>query len=216
MLRDYDAPRRQQLLGIAMRQSQVLATVVNDLLDLARIEAKRDVDFEFGQYELRALMMQVGHDFVPPPGRSAPEIDAGDVPSWVRVDRRKFEQVLSNLLSNAYKYSSDGAVQLRLLPPQPGPAGRRTGLQVQDHGIGMTPEQLARVGERFYRADASGHVLGTGLGMSIVGEFVALMQGTLVLASDPGAGTTVTVWLPCAEAGAAPAAASQPRVAVAA
>ena len=62
----------------------------------------------------------------------------------------------------------------------------------------MTPEQLARVCERFYRADASGHVPGTGLGMSIVQELVSMMGGTLELASVPDQGTTVTVWLPCA------------------
>ncbi len=74
------------------------------------------------------------------------------------------------------------------------------GLQVEDHGIGMTPEQLARVTERFYRADAAGHVLGTGLGMSIVDDIVRIMGGTLELASEIAQGTTVTVWLPLAGA----------------
>lgn len=62
----------------------------------------------------------------------------------------------------------------------------------------MSPDELARVGERFYRADASGQVLGTGLGISIVREIVTLMGGSLALRSERGQGTTATVWLPAA------------------
>ena len=62
----------------------------------------------------------------------------------------------------------------------------------------MTPAQLARVSERFYRADASGNIPGTGLGMSIVKEIVELLGGRLDLASQPGQGSQVTLWLPAA------------------
>ena len=64
----------------------------------------------------------------------------------------------------------------------------------------MTVEQLARVSERFYRADASGSIPGTGLGMSIVKEITELLGGRLALASEPGQGTVVTLWLPAAPA----------------
>jgi signal transduction histidine kinase len=72
------------------------------------------------------------------------------------------------------------------------------GVRISDHGIGMTEEQLARVCERFYRADASGKIPGTGLGMSIVKEIVELHGGQLELASTIGSGTAATVWLPAA------------------
>jgi signal transduction histidine kinase len=62
----------------------------------------------------------------------------------------------------------------------------------------MTPEQQSHVFERFYRADASGKILGTGLGMSIVHEIVTLHRGRVELASQPGVGTAVTLWLPAA------------------
>jgi signal transduction histidine kinase len=136
-----------------------------------------------------------------PAGRQPPELLDAAESDWVRVDRGKALQVIRNLLSNAYKYSTEGAVQVRLLGGQPGLAGRRVGFQVSDHGIGMSPEQLARVCERFYRADASGHVPGTGLGMSIVQEIVTLMGGALELASAPDQGTRVTVWLPAVATG---------------
>ena len=76
-------------------------------------------------------------------------------------------------------------------------------IRVTDHGIGMTPKQAARVCERFYRADTSGKIPGTGLGMSIVKEIVELLGGRLVLGSEPGVGTTVTIWLPGSEPAAA-------------
>jgi signal transduction histidine kinase len=110
-------------------------------------------------------------------------------------------QALSNVLSNAYKYSpGGGAVRVRLVAGPPAAAGLppTVGVEVRDSGIGMTAEQLARVSERFYRADASGSIPGTGLGMSIVKEITELLGGRLALASEPGEGTAVTLWLPSA------------------
>jgi signal transduction histidine kinase len=69
-------------------------------------------------------------------------------------------------------------------------------VEISDQGIGMTPEQLTRVCERFYRADTSGKILGTGLGMSIVKEIIELHRGTLHLDSTPGQGTCVRLCLP--------------------
>lgn len=77
-------------------------------------------------------------------------------------------------------------------------------IEVQDQGIGMSAEELAHVSERFYRADKSGSIPGTGLGMSIVKEILELMSGSLRLSSAPGQGTTVQVRLP-ATAGLSPA-----------
>jgi signal transduction histidine kinase len=70
------------------------------------------------------------------------------------------------------------------------------GVEVADHGLGMTDEQLARVGERFFRADKSGNIPGTGLGISIVKETLSLMGGRVQVKSEAGQGTQVTLWLP--------------------
>lgn len=78
-------------------------------------------------------------------------------------------------------------------------------MRVTDHGIGMSPEQLARIFERFYRADPSGSIPGTGLGMSLVKEIVELQGGRVDIASTPGRGTTVTLWLPLARDSQRPA-----------
>jgi signal transduction histidine kinase len=80
------------------------------------------------------------------------------------------------------------------------------GIRVADQGMRMTAEQVERVFERFYRADNSGNIPGTGLGMSIVKEIITLHGGEVVLASQPGLGTTVTLWLPVVAAATATAA----------
>jgi signal transduction histidine kinase len=117
----------------------------------------------------------------------------------VRADAQKLAQAVRNILSNAYKYSPDGGPVTIALRRDGAGAPARAGLQVADSGIGMTPEQVARVCERFYRADASGNIPGTGLGMSIVKEIVALHGGGLDIASTAGVGSTVSLWLPIAE-----------------
>ena len=71
-----------------------------------------------------------------------------------------------------------------------------------DHGIGMTPEQLARCFERFYRADASGNIPGTGLGLVLVKEIVEIFGGRITIASNFGEGSSAVIWLNVAEASA--------------
>ncbi len=199
--------RQRELIATIHRQSQLLVAIVNELLDLARIEARRGQDFEIETLDLAELVTEIVGDFKPPVGREAPGLqvpeDHAAVP--VRVDRNKLRQALGNVMSNAYKYSPEGgAVEITVVHER-GRTGVAAwvGVQVRDHGMGMTPEQLKRVSERFYRADSSGNIPGTGLGMSIVKEIVELLGGRLELGSAMGEGTTVTIWLPGSEPSAA-------------
>lgn len=209
LLRQMKPERQRELIATIHRQSQLLVAIVNELLDLARIEARRGQDFEIETLDLAALVTEIVGDFKPPAGRESPGLQMPDdhTTAPVRVDRNKLRQALGNVMSNAYKYSPEGgAVDIRLVCER-GRAGvpAWVGVQVRDHGMGMTPEQLSRVSERFYRADSSGNIPGTGLGMSIVKEIVELLGGRLALSSVPDEGTTVTIWLP----GSEPAAAEQ-------
>ncbi|MDP4301773.1 sensor histidine kinase [Leptothrix discophora] len=203
LIRRKMTPEKQaDVLETIHRQSARMIAIINELLDLARIEARRGQDFVLETLDLNALLPEVLHDFKPPQEREPPGFALLPAPVWVRIDRNKLTQAVVNVLSNAYKYSPDGgAVHLRVLR-EPGVDGRpgRVGIEVRDAGIGMSADQLARVSERFYRADASGNIAGTGLGMSIVKEIIELLGGTLALASVPGQGTTVTLWLPRAAA----------------
>ena len=74
------------------------------------------------------------------------------------------------------------------------------GIRVSDQGLGMTPEQLEKVFDRFFRADTSGNIPGTGLGMTIVKEIIELHGGQVSVDSEFGVGTTVTLWLPALKA----------------
>jgi PAS domain S-box-containing protein len=198
MHRKLSPERQQEVISTIHRQAALMTSIVDELLDLARIEARKGKDFVIEELDLQALVGQVVHDFKPPNERASPSLEAVPCALRVHVDGSKLTQALGNVLSNAYKYSPGGGqvhVGFRM-----DPAASRVGLRVQDHGIGMTPAQLARVCERFYRADASGAIPGTGLGMSIVQEIVQLLGGTLTLASEPGSGTEVTLWLPLAPA----------------
>lgn len=201
--RELPPPRQKDLLGRIHRQCDVMVRILNEMLDLARLEAGRGVDFAPASVDVGALVAQALQGFAPPADREPPTWRPPSQPLAVRADVAKLERALGNLLSNAYKYSPGGGeVAVAVVAD---PAGQRAGIAVQDHGIGLTPEQAARVGERFYRADDSGAVLGTGLGVSLVREIAALHRGSVELHSQPGQGTTVTLWLPLSEP-AAPAA----------
>ena len=114
----------------------------------------------------------------------------------IHVDRQHFRQVLVNLLSNAYKYSASGSpIEVRSCETLRSGA-RSIGLQIRDCGIGMDAVELSQLGTPFYRANPSGSIPGTGLGISVVREIMAQHGGTIEFISNPQVGTTVTIWFP--------------------
>jgi signal transduction histidine kinase/sensor domain CHASE-containing protein len=188
---------QREYLGTIFKQSELMVTIINELLDLARIEARRGKDFILARIKLGELLREIVMQFKTPDGRMSPEFQGEMVEISIRADRTKLTQTITNILSNAYKYSPDGGtVTIELLSEQKGAHRQMIAIRIRDQGIGMTPEQLARVFERFYRADVSGKIPGTGLGMNIVQEIVQLHGGEVHVDSTCGAGTTVTVWLP--------------------
>lgn len=201
LVRDYDAPKRKKVLETILKQSSLMIAIINELLDLARIEDRQGADFVLERLSLRDIVEQSVAEFKPPEGRTPPRTDpeasgADGADLLVTADRNKARQVVLNLLSNAYKYSPGGGeVCIRYLSEAPSGIPRY-GIEISDHGMGMTPEQVHRVWERFYRADASGNIPGSGLGMSIVKEIVELHGGQVDIASQAGVGTQVTLWLP--------------------
>jgi PAS domain S-box-containing protein len=203
---DVDAARQREFLEIIYKQSDLMSSILNELLDLARIEARRGQDFEFENVPVQALVEEVVREFKVPHGREPPALTAAMVPHTILVDHRKAQQAILNVLSNAYKYSpAGGRVEIAVLGPQiQSDVVERIGIRVTDHGIGMTQAQLARIFERFYRADASGKLSGTGLGMSIVEEIVTLSRGHIDVESTHGKGTSVILWWPADTGGQSP------------
>ena len=196
--RDFEESERQEFLGIIINQSEAMMSIINELLDLARIEARRGKDFTIERIDLGALIPGIVAEFSVPDGRIAPAVSPEARSHWVKGDRRKLTQAVTNVISNAYKYSPlGGNVAIDLIESADDDnASSQFGIRVSDHGIGMTPEQLTRVCERFYRADTSGKIPGTGLGMSIVKEIIELHGGNLEITSITNTGTVVTLWIP--------------------
>lgn len=187
---------REEFIQIILEQSGNMSRILDELLDLARMEERRGKDFKLAQLDLQALVRDIIRAYKQPPDRPAPELQSSAAPTQILADQGKLRQALLNVLSNAYKYSPGGGpVRLELVDRGVGPR-RMAGVRIVDQGIGMTPEQSGRVFERFYRADKSGKLPGTGLGMSIVKEIIELHHGSIELQSAAGKGTAVTLWLP--------------------
>jgi len=209
LLRTFEPERSRELLEIILRQSRRVTELLNELLDLARIEARRGKDFKRAEHDLRAMLNEVAATFTGSARRIVIVMPATAV--VVSVDKEKMHQALINLLGNALKFSPvDQAVTVSVKRSK-GHARHGISITIQDHGIGMTPAHVARFGERFFRADPSGSVPGTGLGVSLAREILNLHGGTLAIESEFGKGSCVTLWLPLA-APAAPAPAASHRL----
>ncbi len=200
--------QRRQQLGVILRHSERLSQLIDDLLELTRLEGRRDV-LEIAPVELGALCRGVMGDLA---RRISAErmrcvLDA-PTPVFARASHGALEQVLWNLLDNALKYSSGGGgIAVRVHA-----SGGRACLDVEDEGIGIAPDDLAQVFERFYRTGQARtrEPGGVGLGLAIVKQLVRVMQGEVFAFSEGGKGARFSVRLPQAEgpAGqAAPAAA---------
>ena len=144
---------------------------------------------------IQPFLQSIAADVTAPDGRCAvlQPVAAG---LQAYTDRDRIEVVLRQLLSNAFKFSGPDTVVT--LEAEAGSMDEVRGilLRMRDDGIGMSPEVVERVFERFYRADTTGDILGTGLGMSIVQDTLGLLHGRVKLSSEPGKGTEVTIWLP--------------------
>jgi signal transduction histidine kinase len=201
--REFAPERQREMLETIHRQSGVLVHLVNELLDLSRIEARRGQDFVMLEQPLMPLVDRaVDGLMVPGDARRVQIIDAcADAfpgrPVQVSVDAEKLGLALTNVLSNAYKYSPEGGdIRVVVAPATLGPEPA-VAVEVIDHGLGMAPEQLERLFERFWRADPSGQIPGTGLGMCLVKEIIELHGGRVDVESAKGIGTRVTLRLPC-------------------
>jgi len=187
--------RRQKYYDILLEQSERLSLLIDNVLNLARIEEGRK-EFFFEAVELGVLMQQVVSSIREQVGHEGFEInlDAGKESVTAQVDREAFSQALANLLDNAVKYSGDSRrVMVRLSVE-----GEQAVIVVRDSGIGIRKDELDKVFERFYRCgdELTRTVRGTGLGLSLVKEIVAAHRGSVHVESEPGKGSTFSIRLP--------------------
>jgi signal transduction histidine kinase len=187
-----DAPERMRAkLGILSRQSRRLAQLVSDLLDVSRIQAGR-LDVHLAEVDLAALVREVveRHEQDALAAGCAIELVAAEpvVGTW---DGSRVDQVVSNLLSNAFKYG--GGKPVSIVVQAAGDAAR---LSIADQGVGIAPDDHERVFQLFERAVASSTTPGMGLGLWITKQIVTRLGGSIRLESDLGRGARFVVELP--------------------
>ena len=192
-------PKQREFIGDILDSGRHLLRLVNDLLDLSKIEA--------GKMEVHAEVFDLGSDIPEVCAELSPiiqdkrielDIDVASGLAEVRLDRHKFKQILLNLLSNAVKFTEPlGQVRIAALRDSSGALV----LRVSDTGIGIEAGDIERLFVEFQRVerDTARRAQGTGLGLALTRKLVEIQGGSIDLESTVNVGTTVTVRLPLAE-----------------
>jgi signal transduction histidine kinase len=191
-------PRNRASVEVIHRNAMRLLKLVNTLLDFSRIEAGR-IDARYERTDLSKLTAELASSFrsVIEQAGLALELDCRPTTGTVYVDRDMWEKIVLNLVSNAFKHTFDGTVTVALRE-RDGAAE----LVVRDTGIGISPDQIPRLFERFYRVPnvRSRTHEGTGIGLALVQELVRLHGGSITVDSVQGTGTSFTVRIPLGSA----------------
>jgi PAS domain S-box-containing protein len=188
---ELDPARYHRAVHTIHRQAQNLSRLVNQLLETSRLDSGR-LELDRQMEDLTPLVRRAVEQAQAQTERHQLSlVAAGEV--HARVDPFRFEQVVTNLLDNAIKYSPDGGrIDVELMQPTP----ERARFGVRDHGIGIPPDQQARIFERYYQAHAASHRSGLGLGLYLSREIVERHGGRLWVESANGEGTRFVAEIP--------------------
>jgi PAS domain S-box-containing protein len=196
------SPTAARFLDVISRNAERITKLVGDLLLLSRIEAGM-IPLELTQLSVAEVMAEAVQAATPAAAQQGVTLD-GSAPRGppVLADRARLVQVIDNLIANAVKFTDEGG-QVQVTASA---AGREWRIDVQDSGIGIPPDEIGRLFDRFFRASnaTTAGRPGSGLGLSIVKEVAELLGGRVEVSSTLGAGTTVSLFLP-AQAPGAPA-----------
>jgi two-component system sensor histidine kinase TctE len=195
-MRQSDRKEIQHSLEQLSKSSETATRMINQLLALARAETQEAQAMPFEKIELTELSRHVVQEWVQ--AAMTRRIDLGfeaeNVELSIRGNPTMLREMLNNLIDNALRYTPAlGSVTVRV---QADNKQRQAILEVEDTGPGIPLSERTHVFERFYRADPSGNIPGTGLGMSLVKEIVELQGGSIDLHSEIGQGSRVTLWFP--------------------
>ena len=186
------------MLSATHTQSQAMIYLLNDMLDIAKIEALAVGLYHMDLQQIGPRLQTLAETFITPDTQNKVILEISPNLPEVKVDAAKIDQAVNNCLSNAYKFSPKrGEVTMRITEVTHNKQ-RKVLIAIEDQGIGMTPEQLERVFEKFYRADPSGLIPGTGLGMAIIKSIIEQHGGSIEIQSELGKGTKVMLYLPIA------------------
>ena len=191
---EFDEPTRRDFLESIQLQAGRLNRLINDLVDLATLETKGVAMMKMAAGNLDAIahaaveVFQNGNA-----GAVIAEDWHADLPA-IACDRLWVERMVTNLLENAVKFSAWGAgVRIATVVDGKG-ARRRAGIRVEDDGVGIEDEDLAHIGEKFYRGKTVDARPGNGLGLALVKVIAACHGGSMTIESRFGEGSAVTLW----------------------
>jgi CheY-like chemotaxis protein/nitrogen-specific signal transduction histidine kinase len=195
---------QEDAVGFIRESAQDLLSLVNNLLDLSRIESGR-ADLILQSFDLRDLVSEVIGQLKPSADgkhNTLTSVVLIDNPV-IRSDRGKLKQVFINLVDNAIKFTDHGKVTIAIAADPNTKSGKsntvpRIFISVQDTGVGIPADKLGRMFEKFYQVDSSANRSheGTGLGLYITKQLLDLLSGHVDIQSTPAKGTTVTISLP--------------------
>jgi CheY-like chemotaxis protein len=193
------APEQKEFLDMIAGSGQTLLGLVNDLLDLARIE-RGHFELQRRDFGPAVLIAEIVRLFEPQAASKGIRLEfapLGDLPPFVNGDAGRIRQVLSNLISNAIKFTAQGSVRVTVTARDMSGAVELC-IAVADTGIGISEEGQKKLFEKFYQADPSisRRFGGTGLGLAISKEIVDAMGGVISVESTPGKGATFRLSLP--------------------
>jgi len=188
---------QQEYVSLIVRSSEQLLTLINEILDMAKIESGNiqlnNMDFDLA--ELLEGLDSIYHARILNQEMMFISDISEDIPRYLWGDRNKLRQVLVNLLSNAVKFTEEGTITLKAWSDEDYPYNIY--FRVADTGIGIAEDELPTLFEPFAQAESgqkSGS--GTGLGLAITREFIELMGGTIDVESEVGVGTSFTIFVP--------------------
>jgi signal transduction histidine kinase len=193
---------QKKQLGMVKGSARHLLELINDVLDLSKIEAGQ-LEVRCEPFDIRASVAQVMESMKPMAERKAIALNwalAANVPDTMRGDRRRTEQILLNLLNNAIKFTDTGSVTLEIATTE----DAMLSISVADTGIGIKPEDLASLFQPFQQVDSglTRQHDGTGLGLTICRRLTDLMGGSITATSEWKVGSRFTALLPLNPMGA--------------
>ena len=203
MLRDQDlTPRQSQYLGTINRSGEHLLALINDILEMSKIEAGRTT-LNPSTFDLPVLLKDLEMMFrvrTDEKKLSFSVETVGDVPEFIVTDINKLRQVFINVLGNAVKFTDQGGIGLRVRADRDGATGPFLRVEVEDTGPGISPDDQDKL-FRHFEQTKTGQLAGTGtgLGLAISREFVRLMGGDITVRSELGRGSVFVIHLPLKE-----------------
>jgi len=191
---DLPAVQKDHLESIAY-SGGILLELINDLLDFFKLEAGK-MEFNYNYYDFQKLVKPIVKTFKPITDAKNLQLvtDIAEMPA-LYIDMEHVRRILSNLISNAVKFTSDGTITIHASCQDSGPDTKTLTFAVQDTGIGIAPEELAVLTQPYTQGKAKSNIKGTGLGLAICKTLLGNMQGSLDITSEKGKGSTFAVTL---------------------